>query len=66
MIYRYYAILRPIGLGTVPKGFVNHHNYNERHYVPSLRRSVWGYVDYDHPIQACDCNAFELVEEVLP
>lgn len=67
MIYRYYAVKAPVSIAGVPKGFVNHHNFqNGRMYISSIGRKAYGYVEYDHPVQRIDREKYALVEEFLP
>ena len=62
---RYYSILRPIGIGTLPKtaeacmeGFIN---FEEKTFIPAIGRTAWGYVDVTEPIK--EAEAWDLVPE---
>ena len=52
MTYRYYSILRPIGIGTFPRnGMVDFANFDDRVMVVAIGRPAWGYLDYDRNSQ---------------
>jgi len=63
MVYRYYSVSRPVAAGNFPtKGVVKVRNFGGRMFCKELKRKVYGYVDYDRPLQACDLDEFHLVE----
>ena len=60
--YRYYSKLRPVSIGTYPKGGVQSlHNYVDRQYVMDAGCKVWGYVEYDRELTQQEAFAYDLV-----
>ena len=60
--YRYYSKLRPVSIGTYPKGGVQSlHNYEDRQYVKDAGCKVWGYVEYDRELTPKEVSAYDLV-----
>lgn len=66
MIYRYYVMRAPMSVANVPKGFVNHHRFAGRMFIPSIQRYAYGYIEYDRPVQIGDLERYFLVEEFMP
>lgn len=61
-MYRYYAILRPVSLGTVPTVHkMTFRNFMEREYVEEIGRRAWGYVEYDQPLTPEEVSQYDLV-----
>ena len=62
---RYYSILRPIGIGTLPKSaessMTGFKNFDEKTYVAVIGRTAWGYVDVTEAIE--DYERWDLVPE---
>ena len=59
--YRYYSKLRPVSIGTYPKGGVQSlHNYEDRQYVMDAGCKVWGYIEYDRV-----CNSSKTTPWIL-
>lgn len=65
MGFLYYSVSRPLGPGCFPKPADNSIteiiNYNERVYVSSIGRSVWGSIEYSSPLTETDISAYELI-----
>ena len=65
MGFLYYSASRPLGPGCFPKPANNSIteiiNYNERVYVSSIGRSVWGSIKYSSPLTETDISAYELI-----
>lgn len=61
-MYRYYSILRPVGIGTFPKKDckINIHNFYQREYVPSIDREAWGYIEYEEPLTEEEMRCYDL------
>lgn len=49
--HKYYSILRPVGPGTAPRGFVRFENFPKRTYIEEIGREAWGYLIYNKPIE---------------
>lgn len=47
---RYYSTLRPVGPGTVPRGFATFRNYDQPKFIEEIGRKAWGYVEYEKPL----------------
>lgn len=63
LLPRYYSILRPVGIGTYPKGnVVAIKNFDEPTYVEAIGRTAWGYIDYTEPISEDAAKAYEFVK----
>ena len=61
MSYKYYSVLRPVGIGTCPDNFSGFYNYQYRTYVDEIGREAWGWVEYAEPL---DCpEKYDLVAE---
>lgn len=59
--YRYYSTQRPIAPGTTLKeGCVGVVNFDEKIYVPKIKREAWGFVDYDRPLTKEEIKEYEL------
>lgn len=65
MVFRYYSPLRPVAPGTFPNcGTIKRiENFDEKTMIPSIRRRVWGYIEYEKPLTAEDIAAYELIPE---
>lgn len=51
---RYYAIIRPIMVGTIPKGSIGIKNFERPQFVEAIGRTAWGYVDYENEVDISD------------
>lgn len=58
-MFRYYLKHRPVGPGTVPKGFTNYYNYSYKVYVVDVGW-VWAWVEYDRELSVKEVQDFEL------
>lgn len=62
---RYYSLFRPITPGTYPNPIGNPVlqivNFDDRSYIPEIKREAWGYLDYENPLTVEQMEAFELV-----
>lgn len=65
MAYRYFSTERPIAPGTypIPYGCRVHgiENYDERTYIPEIRRYAWGCITYNNPLKAKEASDYDLV-----
>lgn len=57
---RYYAVIRPVMVGTVPKGMTGYKNFDKPEYVEVIGREAWGYADYDTEV---DISDYDLIPE---
>ena len=61
---KYYSTQRPVAPGTFPKPVWNKvagiHNYDQRTYCEELGREVWGYIDYEQPLDPELAAGYEL------
>ena len=58
----YYSILRPVGIGTYPKGgLVEFGNYDTRIFVPAISRMAWGWLEYDRQLTDKEKSQYDLV-----
>lgn len=62
-MHTYYMILRPVGIGSQPKGFLNYQNYDRRTYIPAINHEAWGEVTYDRQLSAEEIKAFDMIEK---
>ena len=65
MRYLYYSVMRPIGIGTLPKGKTptRVENFNERKQVTTAdgrKLMAWGIVEYDMPLTEFEMYSYEL------
>ena len=51
MSYKYYSVLRPVGIGTCPDNFIEFYNFQHRTYVDEIGREAWGWVEYAEPLE---------------
>ena len=58
-MFKYYTLLRPVGIGTCPKGFREFVNFPERREVEKGVRA-WGVITYDHPLTEEEVRDYEL------
>lgn len=58
----YYSVLRPVGIGTYPKGgLVEFGNYDTRIFVPAIGRMAWGWLEYDRQLTDKEKSQYDLV-----
>ena len=62
-MYKYYVLYRPIGIGTVPNGFVEKINYEERQRVKDTTYKAFGEVYYEERLSEKEIYDYELKEE---
>ena len=65
MTYKYFSVMRPIGIGTLPNGKkpVRIENYNTRKQVTAddgRKLMAWGEVEYDKPLTDYEMYSYEL------
>lgn len=60
---RYYSIIRPISVGTIPNDgkVMNIVNFDKRKYCPEIGREAWGYFEYDGVLR--DYVNYDLIEQ---
>ena len=60
--------MRPVSVGTFPKPTGNRilkiRNFENRTFIPEIKREAWGYIEYSEPLTEQDIVAYELVEGV--
>lgn len=56
-------ILRPVGIGSQPKGFLNYQNYDRRTYIPAIDHKAWGEVTYDRQLSEKEMTAYDMIEK---
>ena len=62
-MYKYYVLYRPIGIGTVPNGFVEKINYEESQRVKDTTYKAFGEVYYEERLSEKEIYDYELKEE---
>lgn len=63
-MFKYYSILRPVGIGTYPKdGMTGFRNYDKRVYVESIDREAWGEIYYSKRLDGKAMFSYDLVAE---
>lgn len=63
-MFKYYSILRPVGIGTYPKdGMTGFKNYDKRTYVESIDREAWGEIYYSKRLDEKAMFSYDLVAE---
>lgn len=60
---RYYATLRPIGIGCYPKNYEVSEivNFSSRKYIEDINHEAWGYIDFVGKITEKDAEAYDLI-----
>lgn len=58
--YRYYCLMRPVGPGAVPSGFIECGECDPEKVIPEIGRGAWGWVEYDRPLDMCEILQYEL------
>ena len=61
MTFTYYMILRPVGIGCQPKGFVSYEDYGRRKYVPEIDHEAWGTVTYNRELSEEEIKAYDMM-----
>ena len=61
-MHTYYMILRPVGIGSQPKGFLNYQNYDRRTYIPAISHEAWGEITYDRKLSPEEIKAYDMME----
>lgn len=63
-MFKYYSILRPVGIGTYPKdGMEEFKNYDKRTYIASIGREAWGELLYSKRLDEKAMFSYDLVAE---
>lgn len=62
-LYTYYMILRPVGIGCQPKGFIDYEDYDRRTYIPAISHEAWGEVTYDRQLTVEETKAYDMIEK---
>ena len=58
--YLYYCLMRPVGPGAVPHGFVEWGSLDGHTVIPSIGHHAWSWVAYPHPLTAKEIRSYEL------
>lgn len=59
--YTYYALHRPIDIGTCPKqGMISFENYDKRTVIEEIDTMAWGNVTYDRPLTQREMDDYSL------
>lgn len=61
-LHTYYMILRPVGIGCQPKGFIDYEDYGRRTYIPAIDHEAWGEVTYDRKLSPEEIKAYDMME----
>lgn len=61
---KYYSIHRPISIGTYPKTkrVIEFCNFDCMQYCPEIKRSAWGWIEYEGELDYKDANNYELLK----
>lgn len=61
--YRYYSILRPVGLGTTPSSlrFLRVENFDRRTYISGIHHEAWGFFEVAAPLSLQVCDDCDLI-----
>lgn len=60
---KYYLKARPFSPGAAPiDGFINFENYDERRFIEDAGCRVWGWIEYDKPLDYDVIDRFEFAE----
>ena len=62
MMHTYYMILRPVGIGCQPKGFISYRNYDRRTYVPAIDHEAWGEITYDRKLSPEEIKVYDMMK----
>lgn len=62
-VYTYYMILRPVGIGSQPKGFIEFKNFDRRTYVPEINHAAWGMVTYNRQLTEKEMHDYDMIEK---
>lgn len=62
-VYRYYCRTRPPMIGGLPHASIllDCEAFEERQYIPEIDCMAWGWIEYDHPLNATDIADYELI-----
>ena len=58
--YRYYCLLRPVGPGSVPPGFIDWGECDPEKVIPEIGRGAWGWVEYERELTLAEIADYEL------
>ena len=58
--FKYYCLMRPVGPGSVPRGFVDWGELDHNVIIPSINHGAWGWVIYEEPLTSYEMSSYEL------
>ena len=59
---KYYSTLRPVSIGTYPKGgAIEIVNFDNRKHIDEINHAAWGYIIYDRELTPDEAAAYDLV-----
>ena len=61
----YFTTLRPVCIGTCPRGFKWFNNFENRIYVPCINHRAWGVIEYEKELSERETNSYDLVKADL-
>lgn len=61
MVYRYFFRTKRVSPADMPKNPTKIDIFDFPVYSHEFERDVWGYAEYDHPIQLCDIYKHDLM-----
>lgn len=61
-MHKYYLLLRPVGPGCQPKGFIKYESYPRRTYIPEIKREAWSAVWYERKLTEEEISGYDLIE----
>lgn len=61
----YFTTLRPVGIGSCPRGFKWYNNFDRRIEVPCINHRAWGVIEYENELTENEANAYDLVKAEL-
>lgn len=61
----YFTTLRPVGIGTCPRGFKWFNNFDNRIYVPCINHRAWGVIEYEKELSERDARSYDLTKADL-
>lgn len=62
-MYRYYLTQRGPGPGCQPAGVIKIEDFGTKKHIKEMDWKVWGYVEYDAPLNQKQIEDYELIEE---
>lgn len=62
MLYKYYMLHRPVGIGAQPmNGFVDFENYEQKTFIGEIGREAWGSVLYNRKLTDAEVKNYEMM-----